>query len=692
MKSAGFIALLVAHVACASSITANPIGKVISMLSDMEQKIIKEGEADQKTYAEYSKFCQESSSNLKYEIKTGKHEVSDLEAAIEKADSDIAVYSEDINTQAGVISDNEAELKAATDLRAKEQADFKAEEKSLISSKDTLERAIGIVTRQMEAGASFAQLKGTQGVLQAVSAMVEASSISTADGSSLAALLQSSANSDDADEDAEAGPPAASVYESNSGVVVDTMNGLLEKAENQLAELRKDEMNAANAYALAKQSLEAKIKSATDSMADAKKDLAAAGEAKATAEGDLTVTKKDLAADIANLEELHHDCMEKASNFEEETKSRAEELKALATAKKVINEKTGGAAEQTYGLEQVSFVQVKAKAKTGMRTRSMQSSDALHIVRKLARAGHSTALSQLASRMEVLIRSATRSGSSDPFGKVRGLIEDMISKLEEEAESDATQKAFCDKELKENKEKKEDKEEDIEEMTASIDSMTIKSQALQEEVASLQKELAKIAGQQATMTKLRQEEKAHFDANKPEMEQGLEGVKMALKVLRDYYGQDDASSGGAAGGIIGLLEVCESDFQKGLAEMIAEEEAAVAEYEAQTKENEVSVATKEEDVKYKTKEYTSLDKAVAETTSDKEGVSEELAAVKAYLANLMKQCVAKPDSYEERAKRREEEIAGLKEAYDILENEAFIQVGSKRHRLLRGAALQAGGR
>merc|ERR1711924_40349 len=80
--------------------------------------------------------------------------------------------------------------------------------------------------------------------------------------------------------------------------------------------------------------------------------------------------------------------------------------------------------------------------------------------------------------------------------------------------------------------------------------------------------------------------KASFDKNSAEMKKGLEGVKLALKVLNEYYakeGKSHSSADGAGSGIIGLLEVCESDFSKGLAEMIATEETAVNEYETETK-------------------------------------------------------------------------------------------------------------
>ncbi|CAK0788430.1 unnamed protein product, partial [Prorocentrum cordatum] len=69
------------------------------------------------------------------------------------------------------------------------------------------------------------------------------------------------------------------------------------------------------------------------------------------------------------------------------------------------------------------------------------------------------------------------------------------------------------------------------------------------------------------------------------------------------YAKDKAhdAAQGSGEGIIGLLEVCESDFSKGLAEYVGAEQSAVSEYEQQTKDHEVETATKQQDVKYKTK-------------------------------------------------------------------------------------------
>jgi hypothetical protein len=376
--------------------------------------------------------------------------------------------------------------------------------------------------------------------------------------------------------------------------------------------------------------------------------------------------------------------MKGAEDFEAETKSRGEELKALATAKKVISDTTSGAADLSYSFAQTSFLQVSRAELSS--SADLANFEAVRFVRDLAHKQGSTALAQLAGRMAQAMRSAGRNGDSDPFVKVKSLIQAMIEKLLKEGEADATEKAFCDKEMAETEQKKSDKEASIQKLSTKIDSMTAKSAKLKEEVAELEKELAALAKAQAEMDKVRSEEKAAFDVNSAEMKKGVSGVKLALKVLNEYYQKEDkahSSAQGAGEGIIGLLEVVESDFTKGLAEMTAAEESAVAEYEKMTKANEIEKATKDQDVKYKTKESKGLDKDTAEATADRAGVQEELDAVLDYYKGIKARCVAKAETYAARVARRTAEIAGLKEALSILEGQSMLlQKTSKR--LLRG--------
>jgi len=646
----------------------SPITKVVQLLSDMQTKIIGEGEAAHAIYAEFAEMCEERSKTLQFEIKTGKGEIADLKATIDEETALAESLDTKVEELTASIATDEADLDAATKIRAKESADFMAEEKELSEVIDALQRAIGILEKEMaKHGASMMQVRNAGNLAKTLQMLVEASTISLADAQGISALVQTQQSSDDS----ETGAPDPAVYKGQSGGIIDTLGDLLEKAESQLAELRNKETAALNEFQMLKQSLEDKIKYETKELEEAKTGIAASNEKKATAEGDLAATTKLLDEDVLALSELHHECLTKAQDYEAETKSRGEELTAIATAKKVIEETTSGAADLSYGLNQVSFLQ---RSQSG-------GIEVVRFLRQLAQQKHFPALAQLSMRMDAAIRAS----SGDPFTKVKGLIQDMIETLEKEAEADATEKAFCDKELAETNAKKDAKTTEIKKLSTKIDQMTSRSEQLKGEVAELEKGLSALAKAQAEMDKIRLEEKDEYTKAKAEMEAGIKGVQLALKVLRDYYAKDKAhaSDEGGGGGVIGLLEVCESDFSKGLIEMTSTEEAAQAAYDKETKENEIEKVTKEQDIKYKTEEATGLDKATAEATSDKSGVQEELDAVLEYLKGIEDRCIAKPETYEERVARRDAELAGLKEALSILENEtSFLQQRSKR--TLRG--------
>merc|ERR1719203_2654342 len=192
------------------------------------------------------------------------------------------------------------------------------------------------------------------------------------------------------------------------------------------------------------------------------------------------------------------------------------------------------------------------------------------------------------------------------------------------------------------------------------------------------------------MNELRQEGKLYYAQSRADLEKGLQGLKLALQLLNEYYSASDKAhnaADGAASGIIGLLEVCESDFTQDLARVIADEESAVAEYEKVSKENEIDRTTKTQSIKYKSKESKRLDGDVADLTSDRSIVQSELDATMESLGHLEDQCIDKAETYASRKARHAAEIAGLKEALSILENEtAFLQQLAKRHQL-RGRAI-----
>jgi hypothetical protein len=672
----------------ASPVTADPIAKVITMLSELEGKILKDGEIEQKAYEEYFEWCDDVAKEKGYEVETATTKKNKLEATIKKAKSDIDDYAELIEEKVASVAQDEKDLEDATVIREAEKKEFSKAEEELVVSIDMIGRAAGIIEREMKGSALMQTNIDTSNMpkfIQALKAIIDATSMQTQDKKSLMDFLQDQQDSQDQDDDAELGAPAPDAYKSKSGGIVDVLNDMKEKAEKELSELRKAESNTQHNYDMLKQGLTDSISAATSEMDEAKKDMAEAEETKSVAEGELVVTKKDLAVGQEALDLTHEDCMQKATDHEITVKGRKEELAAIGKAKKIL---------QTMASQFVQTGQSPSFLQTGVTTSMHTSADlanaeVVNLVKRLARQQNSVALSQLASKISTLIRYSSKTGD-DPFAKIKTLIEEMIAKLMKEAAAEASEKAYCDEEMGKTKAKKEELSADIEKATAKIDTFTAQSIELKEDVKELQKELADLQAAQAEMDKIREETHDAYVETTADLKKGLEAIRMALEVLRDYYGskefiQYDASlvqqpaapqkhekSSGAGGSIISMLEVAEADFAKNLEEEEEEEAAAQEEYEKVTQENKVTKMTKEQDVKYKTKEFTSLDKEVAELTADREGAQTELDAVLEYYEKIKDRCVAKPDPYEERKKRREAEIAGLKEALSILEGQAFF--------------------
>jgi hypothetical protein len=657
--------------------SAGPVAKVLELLSSLQEKVLKEGETEQKGYEKFAEWCKDEAVAKQYEIETGEGNVESLKATIEKQTATILVEESKIDDVAKKIAVNDKDLTAATEIRKKEASDFSVADADLAETIDMLSRAIGIIEKNMRA-TGFVQVKGNKNVMDALNALLQASSISSGDKNSLTALVQQSQGDDD--DFLQQGAPDPKAYESQSGGILDILEDMKEKAVAMKNDGVKAEMNAKHSFEMLEQSLKNEIAQDEKELAESKSMKAAAEETKSIAEGDLSMAEKELAEDKKYLSELSTDCQQKAADWEVSTKSRTEELEALAAAKKIITEMTGGAAERAYGL-----IQQESKAKS---TRDA-GDKIVSMLQGLGKSSKDVALSQLALRVKAAVE--MQSGQ-DPFAKVKGMIQEMIDKLVADAAAEASHKAFCDKEMSESKEKIEDHTSTIEKFTTRKDKAVAAIEKLTEELATLASELSEMAKQQLAMDNMRSEQAAAFAESKKDFEDGIEGLTMALQILRDYYAEKESfiqqpstsvhsKATGEASGIIGMLEVAQSDFSKMLADATVEEESAIKQYEKITQENAVTKAIKEADVKYKTGEKASLKKRVSELTSDIDGEQTELDAVLDYYEKLKPGCIAKPMTYEERKKRREAEIAGLKEALVILEGEtgtSFLAIRSSR--------------
>jgi hypothetical protein len=203
-----------------------------------------------------------------------------------------------------------------------------AAEAELMDVVDTLDRAINVLERKLKGSALMqakVDLKDVGKLVQTLTAVVDAAGLALHDKQRLLALAQAQGSSTDADkdEDEDLGAPAPAAYKAKSGGIIDVLEDLREKAETELGEARKQEASTRHNFELTKQSLEDQIAADKKELDETKANKAGAQEVKATAEGDLDVTTKDLANAENALEVMSTSCETAASDHEASVKSTA---------------------------------------------------------------------------------------------------------------------------------------------------------------------------------------------------------------------------------------------------------------------------------------------------------------------------------------------------------------------------------
>jgi len=659
----------------------SPVQKVVELLEECKGKVAKDLAAEAAVMEEYTTFCDDELKEKGYAIETATREIGELEAAIEDSKATVLAQSDEIATLGTEAAAKSKELYDATEVRKAKKADFEAAEAELVKSVDECSRAVVALEKGMalvQGGKRKEAKKELKAVSMALTSIVGAISIDTESTRKLKSFLQQTSSESDNDDLSLKQPQAKMVaYESKSGGIIQTVKDMQAKAEGELSDLRKKEMADAHEFSMLESSLQSEISHNTEKTSIATKAKASAEEAGATAEGDLASTTKTKAADTEYSTNLKTECEMAASEWAARQASAKEEMAAIDKAKEILVSGVVALVQSGAKLTKKSdFDDDDSESDSSSATRAK-------LVKKIQSLGkkfHSFGLMQLASV-----------AGSDPFVKIRGLIEDMIAKLLKEAQEEATQKAFCDAEMGKSKTSQAEKTATIDKLQTRIDGASATIAELTEAIKTLQAEIADIDSSQAEATKIRTTESADNKAAIADFSQSADAVVKAMGVLKSFYEGTaliQASSktgrpsfGGAksdtGSSIISVLEVAESDFTRLLAETETAEDAAAAAYETQTKENTVSKTTKETDAKAKESEIKSLTVELGHSKEDHASTSEELDAVNSYIDKLRPQCEEKAMSYAEKKAAREAEIAGLKEALEILEGSSFLQSSNR---------------
>merc|ERR1712151_762178 len=257
------------------------------------------------------------------------------------------------------------------------------------------------------------------------------------------------------------------------------------------------------------------------------------------------------------------------------------------------------------------------------------------------------------------------------------------------ANEEAEHKGWCDTELSTNEQTRAEKTEAVETLHAEIDQLEASIAQLTEDIAELTAAVAALNEAMAKATKLRQEEKKENTQTIADAQEAQTAVAQALTVLKEFYSKageatalvqqqpeapeifDSPYKGMQSenGGVVGMLEVIESDFARLEADTTAAEATAQREYDSFMTDSKVDKEAKSKDIEHKTAKKQDETQALTVKNEDLEGTQKELDAALAYFDKLKPSCVDAGVSYEDRVPRRKEEIESLQEALRILNGE-----------------------
>merc|ERR1719207_98192 len=484
-----FLALFVLFAAAPTSVVGSAsnaaVQKVIQMLQDMQATAKKEKHEEEVKYADFETFCTQEIADLKGNIKEAEEQIDLLTSEIEKLTSDVGVLGEEIANLQSDVASFESDVKAQTSQREKEHADYVAESTDYAESIDAIDRAIIVLTKnaadKKQAHVSLMQVSELTMLPERVKAMVSA----------FMAVMNSN------EDDQAPTPPEANAYENQSGGIVDMLKNLQDDFRKKAKQCEKEEMNAKHASDMIIQDLTDSISRANSDIEEKTAEKESKTEKIAEDKALLAATITDKNEDTKTLSDLEAECSQKGESFKEKQQLRAEEIEAIGKAIEILQSgAVSGAAEKHLDFVQKasSLIQVAsngASAMEGVRH---------HIQDFLA-----TEASRLRSRRLGLLAEKL---AADPFAKVKKLIDDMITRLLEEANAEAEQKGFCDKELGMNKVTRDTLTSEIEELDAAIEEGKAFILKLTEDIATLTKEIAESDAAVEEATKIRESEKA----------------------------------------------------------------------------------------------------------------------------------------------------------------------------------------
>mmetsp|Transcript_47999 Transcript_47999/g.102806 ORF Transcript_47999/g.102806 Transcript_47999/m.102806 type:complete len:705 (+) Transcript_47999:55-2169(+) len=673
--------------------TVTPVEKVLELLKKLGTQIEEEGKEEAVSYAKYATFCKNQTSEKEYAIGRSEELISKLEATVTSLASEIAQLETEMETAKGKITTEES---AAVKTLETRNTTFQV----YVETKTPLEEGITAIKE------AIAHLEASRDSVRAntkAAALIQqvrqlALAIPSPSGSprQLPALLQQN--------------PKTYSYQSNE--IIEILQDLLKTFTTELNDAEEAEATDRHQHEMVEGARANRVKALRKSITEKEELSARKAEEKSEKQQMLDEETADKTADEAFLKVLNTTCEEKATVYAQRSQTRTSELETISKAIEELgdvgqlytaNKKLTGlvSTARTVHRHQPALALVQVGASTDSETRQTVESK-LDRLESQAKKLESSSLQKAVAELRSV--AAASEEPVDHFVKVRGIIEDLVAQLEAEALAEADQKSFCDTEMEKSITKRDSFKLTLEGKQAEIEKDTAAVTVLGQSIAELEESLAALHKALQELTALRSEEKAANNATVFDAQEGAAAIKEAITILEKFYGssatllQDGFRAGyvppnsdrygktvgdlapnttfsgeyegklSESKGIIGLLEIISSDFERTIATVEAAELAAQTAYDKQKGEMESEIDTKKGLKADQESEKKSLEDGLVTLKDDAKTASDLHAVALEELQQLKSSCVDSSESYAERRQKRQEEIDGLKQALQILED------------------------
>jgi len=648
---------------------ANPVRKVVTMLQDMQKKVEDEGEAEKKLYEKFMCYCKSGGKDLETSIDKAEDKVSTLPSEIEAAEERLTQMKDDIKQHQTDRAAAKRAMVTATAVRDKEAAEF-AKMKAEADS-NMVATAKAITALEKGVGAGFLQTTAAQGLK---SFIMNKADVEDNDRQVLVSFLSA--------ENRDASP--------GSDAIIGILKQMEETMGSVLSDGVKNEEAAIKTYDELMEAKGQEVEALTASTEEKMKLVGELGIDIIEMKEDLTDTEAGLFKDKDFLKNLESSCATKTNEWEERSKTRAEELTALSDTIKILNDDDAlDLFKKTLPSGSASFVQVQ-------QSRAMLRQQALAVVRDVWRTSdrhHRPGLDFL-----VMALTGKKALSQDVFDKVIRMCDDLVAELKQEQQDDNDKKEYCEKQFDLSDDKKKQLERAEKDAQNAIAKAKEAIETLTDEIKALEKGIKELDESVVEATEQRQEAHQEFKSLMAADTKAKEILKFAMKRLNKFYnpslalaqGETELAEVGAHGSgkappgpppdtwdayakkgeestnVVSMIDTLISDLDKEMTEAKAEEKNDQEDYETMMTE---SAAKRTEDSKAlsgKMAAKAEAETSLSESTEVKKDTTKELWATMKYIDSLHHECDWLIKFFDVRKTARTGEIDALVKAKEVL--------------------------